>query len=86
MFSMSTAPTPAKFIDYHAIWRRNIRARRNKLGLSQADVAARLGVVQQIVTRMETGGRIPSLDSIQRFSVALRTTPARLLSPQQNTL
>ena len=51
-----------------------IRDLRNKTGLSQACIAARMGTSQSAVARLERGlsnGRWPSMNTLQRYATAL---------------
>ena len=52
----------------------SIRDLRNKTGLSQACIAARMGTSQSAVARLERGlshGRWPSMSTLQRYATAL---------------
>ncbi len=44
---------------------------RQRLGLSQADVAARMGTSQPAVARLESGESDARLSTIERYSAAL---------------
>lgn len=48
-----------------------IRARREELGLSQAQAADRAGILQPAWARTESGGRQPSLDVLERMAAAV---------------
>lgn len=48
-----------------------VSSKRRKLGLTQGEVAARAGLVQSTVGAMESGERIPSVDSVYRILVAI---------------
>lgn len=48
-----------------------IRARREELGLSLADVAAKLGIGRQNIHRYEAGTRLPTLEALYPLAVAL---------------
>lgn len=48
-----------------------LRARRKELGLTQATLAARLGIRQNLVSDWESGRRNPSLENIYRWAAAL---------------
>ena len=50
---------------------RELVAARAKAGLSQAQVAERMGTTQSTVTRLESGKRPPSLRTVQRFAQAV---------------
>ena len=43
----------------------NIQSRRKMVGLTQEQLAERLGVSRQTVSKWETGGGSPNLDSLQ---------------------
>lgn len=55
-----------------------LRAARERAGLSTRDVAARLGISQPYYTRVETGGRKPSLDWLHEAARAIGCDPAEL--------
>jgi ribosome-binding protein aMBF1 (putative translation factor) len=50
---------------------RAVRERRLALGLSQAEVAARAGMTQPALSRLEAGGVIPTIPLLDRISAAL---------------
>lgn len=66
---------------------------RNKAGLSQADVAARMGTHAPAVTRLESalssGKHSPSVDTLKRYAQAvgcrlqIKFIPGRVQSPSQ---
>ena len=49
---------------------RELVAARAKAGLSQVQVAERMGTTQSTVARLESGKRPPSLRTVQRFAQA----------------
>ncbi|SCC95888.1 Transcriptional regulator, XRE family [Thiomonas sp. X19] len=49
---------------------REMIAARVRAGLSQAEVAQRMGTTQSVVARLESGKRPPSLRSVQRYAQA----------------
>ncbi len=53
---------------------KRIAERRAQLGLTQRDLAARLGTTQPTVARIEAVG-IHTLDAIERYAHALEVTP-----------
>jgi transcriptional regulator with XRE-family HTH domain len=63
------------------ILRKNIKARRKELGLTQQQLADRLKISQPCIAQIERGDRSLSLDNLAVWSEALGTTPAALLSP-----
>lgn len=50
---------------------RALAARREELGLSQTQVAARMGTSQSAVARLESGEADARLSTIERFSAAV---------------
>ena len=46
---------------------------RIKSGLTQKEVAERMGTTQSVIARMESGKPLPSLRSIQRYAQATGT-------------
>ncbi len=50
---------------------REMIAARARAGLSQAEVAQRMGTTQSMVARLESGKRPPSLRSVQRYAQAV---------------
>ena len=55
-----------------------IRQFREKLGLTQKDLANRSGLSQQAISRFESGKHTPRSDSLKRIAEALETTVAEL--------
>lgn len=55
------------------------RLARMRAGLTQADVAARIGVAPEVYGRMERGKMLPSVPTLLRMSLALRTNPDDLM-------
>ena len=50
---------------------RELIAARTQAGLTQADVAERMGTTQSTVARLEAGKAVPSLRSLQRYAQAV---------------
>src|SRR5438067_11453496 len=48
-----------------------VRERRLALGLSQTEVAARAGMTQPALSRLEAGGAVPTIPLLERISTAL---------------
>ena len=46
-------------------------AARARAGLTQADVAARMGTTQSVIARLEGGKRQPSMRTVQRYANAI---------------
>jgi transcriptional regulator with XRE-family HTH domain len=71
-------------LDPHALYvralGRRIAARRIALGLSQVDVAERLGMASpESLSRYERGEREPRCSTLARLAEALATTPGALM-------
>ncbi len=45
-------------------------AARSRAGLSQAQVAKRMGPTQSVIARLESGRQCPSLNSLERYAKA----------------
>ena len=58
----------------------NIAARRKARKWSQEDVAERLGVAAETISRFERGATLPSLITLQRLGSMLKAPIAELLS------
>lgn len=63
---------------------RNITARRHAIGLTQAQVADRLEVDTETVSRFERGKHVPSLVTLERMAAVLATTVGDLLAEKPN--
>ena len=50
---------------------KRIRQLREEKGLSQGDIEAVSGMLRAYISRVEHGHTVPSLDSLERFAVAL---------------
>lgn len=48
-----------------------IRAERERLGLTQSELAEKMGTTQPTIARLEAGGVTPSLDTLHRAADAL---------------
>ncbi|HEX9864129.1 MAG TPA: helix-turn-helix transcriptional regulator [Acidimicrobiia bacterium] len=48
-----------------------VRAERERLGLTQSQLAVRMGTTQPTIARLEAGGVTPSLDTLHRAADAL---------------
>ena len=57
-----------------------VRARRERLGLSQEAFAHKADLERSYVSGIERGRRNPTLKAISRLAKALRTKPSRLLA------
>ena len=61
---------------------RELIAARSRAGLTQGDVAQRMGTTQSVIARLEGGGRIPSLRTVQRYAEALGARAVVRIEPQ----
>jgi transcriptional regulator with XRE-family HTH domain len=59
-----------------------VAARRHALGLSQAELATLCGTTQSAIARLESGGRPPRIDTLQRLARALDCTLVVALRPR----
>lgn len=50
---------------------RELIAARSRAGLTQGEVAARMGTTQSVIARLESGKRAPSMRSVQRYAQAV---------------
>jgi transcriptional regulator with XRE-family HTH domain len=57
-----------------------VRARRLALGISQEELALRIGADQAYVSRVEAGAMNLTLETVQQLAVALETDAAVLFS------
>lgn len=61
------------------MFRDNLRLRRKEKGLSQEELAAKLHVVRQTISKWEKGVSVPDADLLVRLSEVLETPVATLL-------
>lgn len=54
-----------------AAFRELVYRLRTEAGLTQADLAARMGTTQSAVARMEGGGTRPTLETLEKLAVAV---------------
>ncbi|HSS05442.1 MAG TPA: helix-turn-helix transcriptional regulator [Solirubrobacterales bacterium] len=57
----------------------NLREARERLGLTQEQVAGRSGVHATEVSRIEAGKRDPKVSTLERLAKAVEVKPGRLL-------
>ena len=50
---------------------RELIAARSRAGLTQGEVAQRMGSTQSVVARLESGRRAPSMRTVQRYAQAV---------------
>lgn len=56
-----------------------LRARREKLVISQEELAERAEVDRSYISILERGLKSPTLETLERICVALKTLPERLI-------
>ena len=54
---------------------RELIAARARAGLTQAEVAERMGTTQSVIARLESGAQIPSVNTLLKFAKATRSRP-----------
>ena len=56
-------------------------AARTQAGLTQGDVAARMGTTQSVIARIESGRGMPSMRTVQRFANAVGARAVVRMAP-----
>ena len=64
----------------HDVFRANLRRLREEAGLTQSDLARRIGSAPGYVSDLERGRRKPNLGTLAPLAEALGIAPATLLS------
>jgi transcriptional regulator with XRE-family HTH domain len=59
----------------------HVRDLRQECGLTQADLAQRMGLPQSRISEIESGTRVPNLVTLLRLAAALECKPTALLAP-----
>ena len=54
---------------------RELIAARIRAGLTQAEVADRMGTTQSVIARLESGSQMPSVNTLLKFARATRSRP-----------
>lgn len=67
-------------MDVVILFGRNVRALRERAGLSQEELAFRAGMKRSYLSDLERGTRNPTVRALGRLAVALDVPPARLLA------
>ena len=60
----------------------NLRLKRKERGLSQEELASRLHVVRQTISKWEKGQSVPDAEQLIKLAVILETTVSELLGTQ----
>jgi transcriptional regulator with XRE-family HTH domain len=66
-------------IEYQQVFGRRVRELRKERGLSQVELAAKVGIDRSYMGFLERGERNPSLEVIAKIAEALSVTPDELL-------
>ena len=64
------------------VFHENLRLKRKERGLSQEELAARLHVVRQTISKWEKGMSVPDSEQLIKIAVILETTVSELLGTQ----
>lgn len=64
-----------------AIFGRNFRAQREKMGLSQREIHQLTGVAQSHISEIESGNSNVAIDTMMKLSVVTKTPIWKLLKP-----
>ena len=57
----------------------NVKRHRTRRKMTQAELAAEVGVHRIYVAQIEAGTKVPSIATLEKLARALRVKPARLL-------
>lgn len=68
-------------IEYQQVFGKRVREIRKERGLSQVELAAKVGIDRSYMGFLERGERNPSLEVIAKIAEALSVTPDELLKP-----
>ena len=64
------------------MFQENLRLKRRERGLSQEELAVRLHVVRQTISKWEKGQPVPDAEQLIKLAVILETTVSELLGTQ----
>ena len=65
-----------------SMFQENLRLKRRERGLSQEELASRLHVVRQTISKWEKGMSVPDSEQLIKIAVILETTVSELLGTQ----
>ena len=65
-----------------SVFQENLRLKRKERGLSQEELASRLHVVRQTISKWEKGQSVPDAEQLIKLAVILETTVSELLGTQ----
>ena len=66
----------------HSPMTRELIAARSRAGLTQGEIAQRMGTTQSVIARLEGGKRQPSMRTVQRYAEATGCRAVVRLEPQ----
>lgn len=61
----------------------NLKKAREAMGLSQKEVAEKVGITQQAYSSMESGLKVPAISTLSAFADVFETTTDELLGRQK---
>ena len=86
MAGMFTPQQPTTSETLARTWGDNVARLRAELGLSQVELAERAATTQQTISRVETGGIIPTDPLKMRIALGLQSTTGRVFAwPEDST-
>ena len=57
----------------------NLSKSRKKAGLSQEELAEKMGITRQTISKWETGASVPDVEELQRLCAALSASAEELI-------
>ncbi len=75
---------PGQFVSYRALLGQIVVRHRNARGVSQKQLADRLGITPASLSRLETGQSSFNIDQLAVVAHALKTTPNQLTAEADN--
>lgn len=74
----------ARGSDFARLVGRNVKAGRTRLGLTQSELAERLGLDNLTISRLETGVQMPAVERLNEVAIALQMSlPILLTDPEK---
>jgi transcriptional regulator with XRE-family HTH domain len=75
----------ARGSDFSRLIGRNVKAGRTRLGLTQSELAEKLGLDNLTISRLETGTQMPSIERLNEVAISLETSLSILVTdPDKN--
>jgi len=75
---LQLTPEESALLDIKLVLRRELKARRTALNLTQAELAERIGSSQSRIAKVERDDALPSLDQLVRLLLATGETRERI--------